>query len=228
MTLPDNLLEDLRVLLTEMPVAVTVVAGLVVVVLAWYAGREQKWRRTQAMLAAVNDATFGRCMPRSKTGVWGFVIGVEPAPEPFREFNISYQPMSIFDPVDIAQMVFGRARTSLQIAGTLKEVPTAEIIWVRGQPPLRALGVNPGSAPWVHTQLDFAGAEYATRGTNVGALHHLFTEMYARFNPALLWVSVQRERRPQVRVMADGNIGVREVSPLITSARALGRAALLK
>jgi hypothetical protein len=228
MTLPNNLLDDLRVWLNEMPVAATVVAGLVVIVLAWYVGRAQKWRRTQAMLVAVNDATFGHCVPRSKTGTWGFVIGVEPAPEPFREFNISYQPLSIFDPVDIARMVFGRARASLQIAGTLKEVPTAEIIWVRGQPPVRALGVNPGSAPWIHTRLDFAGAEYATRGTNVGSLHHLFTEMYARFNPALLWVSVQRERRPQVRVMADGSIGLHEVSPLITSARALGRAALLE
>lgn len=228
MTLPEILPEDVWVWLTEMRVAATVVAVLVVVALVWYAGRSQKWRRTQTMLAAVNDATFGRCMPRSKTGAWGFVIGVEPPPEPFGEFNISYQPMSIFDPIDIARIAFGRARTNLQIAGTLKDAPTAEIIWVRGQPPVRALGVNPGSAPWIHTRLDFSGAEYATRGTNVGSLRHVFTEMVARFHPALLWVSVQRERRPQMRVVADGNIEVREVSPLITSARALGRAAMLE
>ena len=93
-------------------------------------------------------------------------------------------------------------------------------------PPSQALGKNPGRSPWVQSRLDFAGAEYATRGANVGALKHVFQDMYARFTPELLSITIQRERRPQLRVVAGGKIEGRDISPLITSARALGRAAM--
>jgi hypothetical protein len=212
----------------EVPVAVLAVAATLIFVLAWYGGRLQKQRRTQVMLMAVNDANFGRSIPRSRTGAWGFAVAIEPPPERFREFNISYQPVSIFDPFDLVLMWLGRRRARLQIAGVLTYAPTAEIIWARGQPPARALGVSPGRAPWVHGRLDFAGTEYATRGTNVGAMKRVLQDMYARFSPVLVWVSVQREQRPQMRMVAEGKIEARDVSPLIISARALGRAAMLE
>jgi hypothetical protein len=207
-------------------VAAIGVVVVLVLTLAWYAGWLQKRQRALAMLSAVNDTTFGRCVPRSRTGAWGFAVAVEPTPEPFREFNISYQPVSIFDPFDLVRILFGKRRTSLQIAGMLTHEPVAEIVWVRGQPPARALGVKPGRAPWVYARLDFADAEYATRGTNVGALRHVLQDMYARFTPALVWITVQRERRPQVRVVAERKIEARDVSPLIASVRALGRASM--
>jgi len=194
--------------------------------LAWIGSWQQKRRSTKAILAAVNDATFGRCIPRSRTGAWGFAISIEPPPERFRECNISYQPVSIFDPVDLFRMWFGGARTLFQIAGVLADVPAAEITWIRGLPPARALGNNPGRSPWVQSRLDFAGAEYATRGANVGALKHVFQDMYARFTPALVSITIQRERRPQLLVVAGGKLTVRDISPLITSVRALARAAM--
>jgi hypothetical protein len=196
--------------------------------LAWYAGMQQKRRRAHAMLVAVNDATFGRCIPRSRIGAWGFAVGVEPPPERFREFNISYQPVSIFDPVDLLRICFGGHKATLQISGVLLDAPTAEIIWLRGQPPARTLGVNPGRSPWVQSRIDYARAEYATRGTNVATIKHIFRDMYTRFMPILLTITVQRERRPQLRVVAQGRIEARDVSPLITSVRSLGRAAMMK
>lgn len=214
--------------LVEFRIAAIVVAVALLLALAWLVGWLQKRRRTQAMLIAVNDATFGRCMPRSQTGAWGFAVAVEPPPERFREFNISYQPMSIFDPIDLLRYWFGRRRTNFQIAAVLLDVPTSELIWVRGQPPARALGTNPGRAPWVQSRLDFAHTEYATRGANVGAMKHVFQDMVARFTPILQLITLQRERRPQLRVVAEGRIEARDVSPLITSARALGRAAMLE
>ena len=226
----DGWAEDVWVWLTNGlvvgPVAAIGVIVALVLALTWYAGWLQKRQRTLAMLNAVNDTTFGRCVPRSRTGAWGFAVAIEPAPEPFREFNISYQPVSILDPFDLARMLFGKRQTSLQIAGMLIHEPVAEIVWVRGQPPARALGVKPGRAPWVHARLDFAGTEYATRGTNVGALRHVLQDMYARFTPALVWVTVQRERRPQLRVVVKGKIEAQNVSPLIASVRALGRASM--
>lgn len=196
--------------------------------LSWSVGYSQKRRRTQAMLTAVNDATFGRCIPRSRTGAWGFAVSVEPPPERFAEFNISYQPVSIFDPGDLLRICFGKQRATLQIAGVLLDAPTAELIWVRGQPPARALGVRPGRAPWVQSRLDYAGAEYATRGSNVAAIKHLFRDLYARFAPILGSIVIQREVRPHLRVVARGRIEARDVSPLITSVRALGRAAMME
>jgi hypothetical protein len=208
-------------------VAVVGAIGALLLLLIWFGGWQQKRTRTRAMLAAVSDATFGRCIPRSRSGAWGFAVGVEPPPDRFGEFNISYQPLSIFDPIDLLRFWFGGRRTTFRIAGVLNDAPTAEITWVRGQPPARSLGMNPGRAPWVQGRLDFAGAEYATRGANVGAIKHVFQDMYARFTPALLSISVQRERRPQLRVVVEGRIDARDISPLITSARALGRAAIL-
>jgi hypothetical protein len=204
-----------------------VLAALVFGLLAlWLIGWQHKRQRTQAMLLAVNDATFGRTIQRSRTGAWGFAVSVEPPPEYFREFNISYQPVSILVPSDLIRICFGGRRTTLQFAGLLVDAPNAEIIWLRGKPPARVLGTKPGRAPWVQSRLDFAGAEFATRGTNVGAVKHVFHDMYARFTPALKSVSVQRERRPQLRMVVQGRIDPRDLSPLITAVRALGRAAM--
>jgi hypothetical protein len=198
-----------------------------ILALTWIAGWLQKRRRSQAILTAVNDATFGRCIARSRSGAWGFAVSVEPAPERFREFNISYQPLSIFDPIDLFRYAFGGKKATFQISGVLMDVPTAELIWMRDQPPVRALGKMPGRAPWVQARLDIAGAEYATRGANIGAVKHVFQDMYARFTPALSLISIQRERRPHLRVVVEGRIDARDVSPLITSVRSLARAAML-
>lgn len=212
----------------EEQITFAVAAVMLLFALAWYLGRQQKRRRASAMMAAVNDATFGRSVQRSRPGAWGFAVRIEPAPEPFREFNISYQPVSIYHPRDLWQRVMNGRRPTLQIAGILNSAPTAELVWSRGKPPARALGVNPGRAPWVQSRLDYAGVEYATRGTNVAALHHVFRDMYARFTPLLASLVIQRERRPHLRLVVSGRIDMRDVSPLIQAAHALGRAALME
>ena len=214
--------------LSTMVLALGAATLLLLLALLRYIGWLQKRRRTHAMLVAVNDATFGRCIPRSRTGAWGFAVSVEPPPDRFREFNISYQPMSIIDPVDLLRFCFGGRRTLLQIAGNFEDAPTAELIWMRGQPPARTLGVNPGRAPWVQARLDYIGVEYATRGSNVAAMKHAFQDLIARFAPMVRSITVQRERRPQLRLVAAGRLEMRDISPLITAARALGRAAMLE
>jgi hypothetical protein len=88
--------------------------------------------------------------------------------------------------------------------------------------------VNPGRAPWVQSRLDYAGVEYATRGTNVNTVKHLFRDLYARFAPLLHSITIQRDRRPHLRLVASGRVDSRDVSPLITAARAFGRAAMME
>jgi hypothetical protein len=205
---------------------VAALAVCVLVGLGWWAGTVQKRRRVWRTLTLVNDAAFGRCVPRSRAGAWGFAVEVSPPPEPYREFNISYQPLSILHPGDLVRALTGK-RSQFQIAGVLREPPSAELVWVRGQPPLRALGMKPGPAPWVHHQLHLGAVEYATRGANVGTLQHAMRDLYARFTPGLILVQVQRGRTPEIRLVYVGTVDGRTVAPLIAAARAVGRGALL-
>lgn len=212
----------------DVQVRATAVAALLLLALAWAAGQLHKRRQVAAMLAAVQDATFGRCVPRSRTGAWGFAVSVQPPPEPLREFNISYHALSIVDPVDWLRWGLLRQRRQFLVGARLLDAPTAEVVWQRGTPPTRALGRRPGRAPWVFQRFDFSGAEYATRGVNVGALRHALQEMVTRFEPRLRLVLVQRERQPEVQVQLVGKLDVRDVSPLLVVVRGLGRAALLR
>ena len=224
----DLRLDEWRLWLAEVGWPVMAAGLLLLLALAWFAGWQQKRRRTQTMLAAVKDATFGRCIPRSRTGAWGFAVAVEPPPDRFREFNISYQPVSILDPVAWPRVLVGGQRPRLLISGVLVDAPTAELIWARGHHPARALGVNPGRAPWVQSKLDYVRVEFATRGTNVAAMRHTFQDLMARFTPILQSITIQRERRPHFRLVAEGRIEARDVSPLITAARTFGRAAMME
>ena len=206
----------------------TAAAVLLLLTIAWVAGQIAKRRRVAAMLQAVDAATVGRITPRSRTDPGGFAVAVVPPPEPFREFSVSYRCLSILDPVDVARRL-GRGQVSrLQVAGNLPEAPSAELVWARGLPPGQVLGKAPGRGQWVFQQLDFAGAEYGTRGPNVAALRHVLRDMYSRYGPGLKQITVQRERRPMLRLVMEGAIDLRDVSPLIASARALARAALLE
>ncbi len=214
-------MDELVAWLADPRVIATLLAAGCLVGLAWVAGILQKLRRMRRTLILVNDATFGHCLPRSRPGAWGFVVKVTPPPDPFREFNISYQPLSILDPRDLIRRLRGE-RTRLQIAGMLHHAPVAELVWVRRQLPLRALGLTPGTAPWVHHQLYLGATEYVTRGPNVGTLQHEMRDLYARFTPGLTLVQVQRGRTPEVRLVFEGAIDGRTVAPLLAAARQLG------
>ncbi len=202
----------------------TGVAVLLLLAIAWTAGQVAKRRRVQAVLQAVDAATVGRITPRSRTDAGGFAVAIIPPPEPFREFSVSYRCLSILDPVDVVRRLRGQV-VRLQVAGNLPDAPAAELVWARGLPPGHVLGNAPGRGQWVFHQLDFTGAEYGTRGSDVAAMRHVFREMYSRFGPGLKQISLQRERRPMLRLVMEGSADLRDISPLITSARALGRAA---
>jgi hypothetical protein len=58
-------------------------------------------------------------------------------------------------------------------------------------------------------------------------MRHVFIDLMARFGMSLTLVSVQREQKPDVRVVVEGPFDPAAISPLITSMRALGRAAQL-
>lgn len=195
----------------------------------WVTGRLRKRRRTRVMLAALQGSTRGRVVPFRGPSAWGFTTTVTPAPEPFREFSVSYRPLSIFDPIDLAQRLGGRTPGLLHVWALLPESPSAEIVWIRGQAPGRAVGREPGRGLWIHHRLDIRATEYATRGPNTAALCHVFLDMQARFGPLLQRVIIQREGAPQVEVvLTTTGLDTRDIPALLTTLRAAGRAALLR
>jgi hypothetical protein len=201
------------------------VAALLLLLIAFTAGQAAKRRRVDAVLQAVDAATVGRVTPRSRTDAGGFAVAINPAPEPFREFSVSYRCLSILDPIDVMRRLRGQV-SRLQVAGNLPDPPTAELVWARGLPPAHVLGKTPGRGQWVFHRLELAATEFGTRGSDVAALRHVFREMISRHSPDLKQISLQRERRPMLRLVVEGTIDLRDISPLITSARALARAGL--
>lgn len=204
----------------------TLLAGLLLLLISWVAGQMHKRRQVTAILDAVDDTTFGRLIPHVRTGAWGFAVALEPAPEPFRRLSVSYRALSILDLLDWGAFFVRRERPRLQFSGFLAAAPEAEILWVDGRPPLSLLGTMPGTGPWIHQRLEITQAEYAIRGANPGALRHAFADLHARFHTTLALLTVQRERSPEVRLVVEGRIDPRALSPLLTSLRAIGRAAL--
>lgn len=220
--------DDLLIWLQAERGVATMVAVAALLLLGWAAAHRSKRRQVERMLDTVRDAVFGHCVPRVRTGAWGFAVAVEPPPEPFNEFLVNYQAFSWLDLGDVARRVVrGRGRTRVQLAGSLSSGPMTELVWMRGQPPVRALGNRPGSREWVQQRLDVPRTEYALRGYNLGSMRHVFVDLMARFGMSLTLVSVQREQKPDVRLVVEGPLDPASISPLITSMRALGRAAQL-
>src|SRR5690606_27965310 len=91
----------------------TMIAAAALILLAWAAAYRYKRRQVDLTLEAVRDAVFGRCVPRVRTGAWGFAVAVEPPPEPFTEFFVNYQAFSWLDLGDLARRLLrghGRRR----------------------------------------------------------------------------------------------------------------------
>jgi len=178
----------------------------------WLGARLVRKRRIQALYAALGDSVSSRLMLRGKLSADGFVADFEPAPAPFRSLTVRVGPSS--------------GQRVLAFFGALPQPPTSEIMWVRGTPPLNALGAHPGAGVWAIRSLDVAATQFATRGENVGAVCHEFHELATRFGPALLRIAVQRDHTPHLLVEAVvASLAVDEIGPLGRAVRSLARAA---
>jgi hypothetical protein len=195
--------------------------------LNWFLAGWQNRHRSQIMVAALNDSARGQVKCSSGPNRYGFVATLQPAPEPFLQFTITYRARSNFD---LAGALLGRlAGTAdrLVIQGKLAARPLAELIWTRGQIPSRALGRNPGDALWVQGWLDITNSEYATRGSNPGALVYLFRDLQTRFGPLLYKVSIQADSTPEIELsLRGGGLNREEIPALVATIRGLGRAAV--
>jgi hypothetical protein len=202
------------------------IIGLLVWLGWWLAGWQNR-RQGQLIIAALNDSVRGEVKCTVGPNRRGFVATIQPAPEPFLQFTITYQPLSNFD---LPGLLLGRlsgASDCLLLQGKLSALPLAELIWTHGQIPSRALGKSPGAALWVQGWLDITNSEYATRGSNPSALVHLFRDLQTRFGALLHRVSIQADVIPEVELSLRGSsLNREEIPALVATLRSLGRAAV--
>ncbi len=197
--------------------------GLGIWLLVAWRVRRRAWR----MMAAFQDSTRGRLVLTESHGGRGFTAHLEPAPEPFTQFTITYRVRFHWGLLGWP----GRAlpkHDRLVLQGTLPTRPSQELQWVRGQIPARALGKVPDPTLWLLHRLDFIQSEYVTRGTNPGRLQHSFSDLQRRFEPLLYQLTILAEREPHVVVALQGQkLNVDEIAALMALVRSAGRAALL-
>lgn len=205
----------------------TIIAILLLLAIAWVAGRVQIARRSREIMAALNDSTRGKVKAVRGPGATGLRGTIEPPPEPFLLFAVEYGGNADFDLVGMLVAAATRRTNQLVFSARLPAHPAAEIVWEEGQIPGHALACRDRASLWVQRRLDIVDAEFAVRGTNTGAIEHVFIDLQARFRPFLQRVSVQADDDPEVHVVLRvARMNLRDIPALVASLRGLGRAAL--
>jgi hypothetical protein len=182
-------------------------------------------RRGYAIGAALNDSARGKVVYDRGPRARGFFAHIEPAPDPFWRLSIAYHTTP--NPIEWLGRWLSKRQSRLVIQGQIKERPRAELIWTRGRIPSYALSRTGGPSLWVQRRLDFLAYEYATRGINTGAIVHAFTDLQTRFGPLLEKVAIQADTNPELEIVVrTTGLQVEDIPALITTIRAVGRAAL--
>jgi hypothetical protein len=205
----------------------TLVALLLLFILAVVAAQVQAVRRSQAIVAALNETGRGKVTLLRGPDAGGFVGSLQPPPEPFLHFVADYRFAAAFDLVGQLLNPLTHRAERLVFVAKLPARPAAEIMWQEGQAPGRALAQRERSHLWVLRRLDVVNAEYAVRGANTGAIEHVFLDLQTRFRPFLVKISVQADSDPECTVVLRlARFDLRDLPALVTSLRSLGRAAL--
>lgn len=205
----------------------TLVALVLLLVIAAIAGRVQTARRSRELMAAINAGQRGRIKPSRGPSAAGFSGALEPAPEPFVLLSFEYRAAAPYDLFGQLLSPFTHHAELLVLSGRLPVRPRAELVWQQGLIPARAMAHRERSKLWVQRRLDVVNAEYAVRGPNTGAIEHVFFDLQTRFRPFLVATTVQAEVDPELAIvlrLSRFNLG--DMPALITSVRELGRAAL--
>jgi hypothetical protein len=205
----------------------TLIALLLLFVLAVVTAQVQAVRRSQAIVSALNETGRGKITLLRGPDAGGFVGSLQPPPEPFQHFVADYRFAAAFDLVGQLLNPLTHRAERLVFVAKLPSRPAAEIIWQESQAPGRALAQRERSHLWVLRRLDIINAEYAVRGANTGAIEHVFLDLQTRFRPFLVKISVQADADPECTIVLRlSRFDLRDLPALVTSLRSLGRAAL--
>lgn len=228
-----NLLDALEQWIREVPALTSitllewlVLAMGVLLVMLWASGIARIRRATRLLRRVLDESTPDRLLfdPRDRSG---FRAEIVTPSEPYQQLQVDYRAPSFFNPLAIVAAVFGRSRGQLTLQASLRQPPTAELIWVRGSVPGQAFQKETNPSSWVHRKIAVTNSEYATRGSYVEPLVRTFVEFQTRFSPALRRVCIQREHaHKEVEVVVAMNpLSPHSLPHLIAYVWSLGQAA---
>lgn len=214
--------------MTDRLLLVTIVALLVLLIIAWLAARIQTGRRNQGLAQGFADSTRSRLDFAQPPAAGGFAAHFTPAPEPYTRLELAHRGGATVDPIGLLVRALTGRRDDLVIRGLLIDRPHAELIWRRGSIPDRALARRARVSLWVQRRSDLIESEYAVRGVDTTALEYVFIDLQARFGPLLHSVSVVADRADlHVEIVLQGTaLRAADAPGLIATIRSLGRAAL--
>lgn len=199
--------------------------SVLLLVVLWVSTAIYNSRRGRSLVNMLQTSTRGQVLIERAPGPDGFFVQLKPAPEPFDRVALTFHTAA--NPLSWPWRLFLRRPPRLIIQATLMERPQSELIWERGHIPAKALSRRGNATLWVQRQLDFLRYEYATRGVNPSGLIHHFTDLQTRFGPQLYKILVQGDTVPEIEIgLRTAALNPEDLPPLITTIRALGRAAI--
>ena len=219
------------------------VLGLLILV-SYLLGRRQDRRRADAFIAAFNQSTFGSLridphLQAEQVRTNGFAAWLIPAPEPFRQLLIAFEPRSALSITTwLGRLRHPREYDRLLFIGKLQDTPRSEFVWGKDERIGRALTVGNRPRLWRRKHFDVAESEYVMRGPNAPTLENIFHTLYARFGPLLQRVHVEQlvdVELPTVQtsdsvhlyvLLNSAKLAPQEIPALIAEILALGRATL--
>lgn len=183
-------------------------------------------RRTRDVRRALADSTRSVLQTTGRAWTGRLMAQFIPAPDPFRTLSCEFT-IGTTSPARFLVWPLLLRRQRLAFYGTLAMQPRAEVVWVKSQPPDRALGRTPGSALWHVRRLDYLHEEYAVCGANTGAIEHAIDNLQRRLGAFSRQVQVTRgaQRHFTLRLDAAG-LNSEELPALVAEMCLLARAAL--
>ena len=203
-----------------------VVALLLLFAMSWVLSRRHYFERGQQLINEFEDSTISHAVVHSGPMPAGFELDLEPAPDPFNTCRIRYRTSAAYNPLAWSLQLLSPPPERLTIEANLPSAPMAELIWHHDREPAAALGRSVDSTLWILRRLDFAGAEYVTRGPLTNGVQHVFSELQTRFNPFLLHIVVTADIEPHLTIVLDtARFDPAQAPRLLALVLAMGRSA---
>lgn len=223
--MPAPLLDFVRSQPAPLLLAAVCLGAALLYVLGYVIDRVAVARRSAALFAALNDSARGTPVASSGPDASGFRARLEPAPDPFVEFEVIHESTRVRNPWAWLFPSTVPRREYLYFFANLADPPTQELAWARRRTPPAALSTTPQRTLWTLHRLDLIDSEYTTRGDNPNGVRHAFVELQTRFGPMLEQLTVYRDDAYHVRLMLRTTTLVHsDVPTLVGLLRALGRA----
>lgn len=202
------------------------VTFVILFAVSWVIGRHHFTVRGRQFIHEFEHSTISHAVLNAGPAPGGFGLHLDPAPDPFSQCRIRYRTSAALNPLAWTLQLLSPLPEYLTIEAELPLAPAAELVWHHDRVPAAALGRSEDSTLWILRRLDFANAEYVTRGPLTNGVQHIFGDLHTRFNPFLMHVVVTADVKPNLTIVLNtARFDPAQAPKLLALFLAMGRAA---